>query len=72
MGIFPGMNIETALEKLIEHAQEELHIRRHRDQEKANRAEHGHDEAKLLTSAHKLDRYAEEVLKLHATQLPRS
>ncbi|MCD0448616.1 hypothetical protein LO762_05315 [Actinocorallia sp. API 0066] len=65
------MNIETALQKLIEHAEEELHIRRHRDQEKTNRADHGHDEAELLTSARKLDEYAHEVLKIHETQLPR-
>ncbi|GAB3663888.1 hypothetical protein GCM10027589_27680 [Actinocorallia lasiicapitis] len=65
------MNLETALAKLIEHAQEELHILRHRDQEKANNAKHGHDEKMLMESAQKLDGYAKEVLMLHDTQLPR-
>ncbi|MEV5569327.1 hypothetical protein AB0L06_04700 [Spirillospora sp. NPDC052269] len=65
------MDIETALEKLIEHAQDELHVRRHRDQEKANQAKHGHNEAELLKSARDLDRYAQEVLRLHEAQLPR-
>lgn len=64
------MNIEEALEKLIENAQKELHIRRHRDQEKANRADHGHDMAELLTSASQVDRYAREVQRMHEAQLP--
>lgn len=64
------MTIEDALEKLIEHAQKELHFRRRQDREKANRAGHGHDEAKLLSSAQQVDRYAEHVLQLHETQLP--
>lgn len=65
------MDIETALQKLIEHAQDELHVRRHRDQEKANNAKHGKNEAELLKSARELDRYAQEVLELHQTQMPR-
>lgn len=62
--------IETTLEKLIEHARNELHWRRHRDQERTNQAEHGKDMAKLLTDAEQLDHYAREVLRLHAAELP--
>ncbi|WP_405494893.1 hypothetical protein [Nocardia sp. NBC_00511] len=65
-----GNTIETALEKLIEHAREELHLRRHRDQEKTNHSEHGHDMAKLLTNAEEVDRYARQILSMHEKELP--
>lgn len=64
------MNIEEALEKLIENAQNELHYRHRQDKEKANRAGRGHDENKLRDSAAQVDRYAHHVLQLHETQLP--
>ncbi|AVH20360.1 hypothetical protein C5E43_23865 [Nocardia cyriacigeorgica] len=62
--------IETALEKLVEHAREELHLRRHRDQEKTAHSQHGHDMSELLTNASSVDRYAREILNLHAKELP--
>ncbi|AHH20968.1 hypothetical protein NONO_c61970 [Nocardia nova SH22a] len=62
--------IETALDKLIEHAREELHVRRRRDQEKTNHSDHGHDMAQLLTNAAQVDHYAREILAMHSKELP--
>ncbi|MFI6518641.1 hypothetical protein ACIBF1_24010 [Spirillospora sp. NPDC050679] len=59
------MDIETALNKLIEHAREELKVRNRRDQQKANQADHGHDYSVMMESADQLDRYAAEVRRLH-------
>ncbi|MCP2337740.1 hypothetical protein [Actinomadura rupiterrae] len=56
---------ETNLERLIEHAQAELHWRRRRDNEKANIADHGKDFTKMMRNADKLDHYAELIRVEH-------
>ncbi|WP_327086263.1 hypothetical protein OIE66_28490 [Nonomuraea sp. NBC_01738] len=64
------MNIEQALAKLIEHAKAELHLREHRDQEKANNQDHGHDYHQMLQEADRVDRYAAIVRTQHDDSLP--
>ena len=51
--------------KVVELAQEELHLRRHRDDEKANQRNHGHDFDKLQQTIARLDADTESLRELH-------
>jgi hypothetical protein len=62
------MDLEQALEKLVEHAREELHIVRKRAEEKTPAREHGKDYHEAQTAADRLDHYAHLVRHFHDSE----
>jgi hypothetical protein len=59
------MNLEQTLEKIVEHAHEELRIVRKRTEEKTAARDHGKDFHEGQTAADRLDHYAHLVRHLH-------
>ena len=59
------MDLEETLEKIVEHAREELHIVRKRAEEKTPARDHGKDYHEAQTAADLLDHYAHQVRRLH-------
>lgn len=59
------MNLEQALEKVVELAREELHVVRKRAHEHTAAREHSHDFHEARSAADRLDHYAHELHKLH-------
>lgn len=59
------MNLETALDELVEIARTELHIVRKRAEEKTSAREHGSDFHEMQRSADRLDHLAHTVRRLH-------
>ena len=64
------MNLDETLEKVIEHAREELHIVRKRAHEKTSAREHGHDYHEAQEAVDRLDHYAHRLRKLHDAEYP--
>jgi hypothetical protein len=60
-----GVNLEQALEKVVEHAHEELRVVRKRAEEKTGARDHGKDYHEAQTAADRLDHYAHLVRRLH-------
>jgi hypothetical protein len=59
------MNLEQTLEKIVEHAHEELRIVRKRAEQKTAARDHGKDYHEAQTAADRLDHYAHSVRRLH-------
>jgi hypothetical protein len=59
------MNLEEALDRLVEHARDELHIVRKRAEEKTPARDHGKDYHQAQTAADRLDHFAHIVRRLH-------
>ncbi len=59
------MNLETALNEIVELARTELHIVRKRAEEKTVAREHGNDFHEMQSSADRLDHVAHSLRKLH-------
>ncbi|HEY1917106.1 MAG TPA: hypothetical protein VGH27_16175 [Streptosporangiaceae bacterium] len=59
------MDLEEALNKIVELSREELHIVRKRAEEKTAAREHGHDFHEMQTAADRLDHYAHLLRRLH-------
>ncbi len=59
------MNLEQTLEKIVEHAHEELRIVRKRAEQKTAARDHGKDYHEAQTAADRLDHYAHLVRRLH-------
>jgi hypothetical protein len=59
------MNLEEALDKMVEHARDELHIVRKRAREKTLARDHGRDYHQAQAAADRLDHYAHLVRRLH-------
>lgn len=59
------MDLQATLEKLIEHAREELHVVRKRAEEKTPAREHGHDFHAMQVAADRLDHFAHRLRHLH-------
>jgi hypothetical protein len=62
------MNLEQTLEKIVEHAREELRIVRKRAEEKTAARDHGKDYHEAQVAADRLDHYAHLVRRLHDAQ----
>lgn len=65
------MNLEETLEKVVEHAREELHIVRKRAEEKTPRRDHGRDYHEAQNAADRLDHYAHQLHRLHDAEYQR-
>jgi hypothetical protein len=59
------MNLEQALEKIVEHAHTELRIVRKRAEERTAARDHGKDYHEAQAAADQLDHYAHLVRQLH-------
>ena len=59
------MDLEQALERIVELGREELHIVRKRAEEKTPARDHGQDYHEMLTAADRLDHYAHQLRRLH-------
>jgi hypothetical protein len=59
------MDLEEALEKIVENASKELHVVRKRAEEKTAARDHGEDYHEAEAAADRLDHYAHEVRRLH-------
>jgi len=59
------MNLEEALDKIVELSREELGILRKRDEEETAAREHGHDFHDMQRAADRLDHYAHQLRRLH-------
>jgi hypothetical protein len=59
------MDLEETLEKIVEHAREELHIVRKRAEEKTAARDHGREYHEAQTAADRLDHYAHQLRRLH-------
>ena len=59
------MNLEQTLEKIVEHAHEELRVVRKRAEQKTAARDHGKDYHEAQTAADRLDHYAHLVRRLH-------
>jgi hypothetical protein len=59
------MNLEQTLEKIVEHAYEELRIVRKRAEEKTAARDHGKDCHEAQDAADRLDHYAHLVRRMH-------
>ena len=59
------MDLEQALEKIVELAREELHIVRKRAEEKTPARDHGKDFHEAQNAADRLDHYAHQLHRLH-------
>jgi hypothetical protein len=63
------MNLEEALDKIVELSREELHIVRKRNEEKTAARDHGHDFHEMQRAADRLDHYAHLLRRLHDNEL---
>jgi hypothetical protein len=63
------MNLEETLAKVVEMAQEELHIVRKRAEEKTAPRDHGRDFHEMEQAADRLDHYAHQLRRLHDEEL---
>jgi hypothetical protein len=59
------MNLEEALDKIVELSREELHIVRKRAEERTAAREHGQDFHEMQHAADRLDHYAHQLRHLH-------
>jgi hypothetical protein len=59
------MDLEQTLEKIVEHAREELHVVRKRAEEKTPARDHGKDYHEAQQAADLLDHYAHQLHRLH-------
>lgn len=59
------MDLEETLAKIVELAQEELHIVRKRAEEKTAARDHGEDYHQMLRAADRLDHHAHQLRRLH-------
>ena len=59
------MNLENALNEIVELARAELHIVRKRAEEKTPARDHGHDFHEMQRSADRLDHLAHRLRRLH-------
>jgi hypothetical protein len=59
------MNLEEALDKIVELSREELHIVRKRAEERTAAREHGKDFHEMQHAADRLDHYAHQLRHLH-------
>jgi len=59
------MNLETALNEIVELARTELHIVRKRAEEKTPAREHGNDFHEMQNAADRLDHLAHTLRRLH-------
>ena len=59
------MNLEQTLEKIVEHAHDELRIVRKRAEEKTAARDHGKDYHEAQAAADRLDHYAHQLYRLH-------
>jgi hypothetical protein len=59
------MNLQQALDKVVENAREELRIVRKRAEEKTAARDHGKDYHEAQAAADRLDHYAHLVRRLH-------
>ena len=59
------MDRQQTLEKVVEHAREELHVVRKRAEEKTPARDHGKDYHQAQEAADRLDRYAHQLHRLH-------
>ena len=64
------MDLEEALEKVVELAREELHIVRKRAEHKTPARDHGRDYHEAQAAADRLDHYAHELYRLHDAEYP--
>jgi hypothetical protein len=59
------MDLQQTLEKVVEHAREELHVVRKRAEEKTPARDHGKDYHQAQQAADRLDHYAHQLQRLH-------
>jgi hypothetical protein len=59
------VDLEQALEKIVELSQEELHLVRKRAEEKTAARDHGQDYHQMQPAADRLDHYAYLLRRLH-------
>ena len=59
------MDLQQTLEKVVEHAREELHVVRKRAEEKTPARDHGKDYHQAQEAADRLDHYAHRLHRLH-------
>jgi hypothetical protein len=59
------MDRQQTLEKVVEHAREELHVVRKRAEEKTPARDHGKDYHQAQEAADRLDHYAHQLHRLH-------
>jgi hypothetical protein len=59
------MDLQQTLEKVVEHAREELHVVRKRAEEKTPARDHGKDYHQAQQAADRLDHYAHQLHRLH-------
>jgi len=59
------MDLQQTLEKVVEHAREELHVVRKRAEEKTPARDHGKDYHQAQEAADRLDHYAHQLHRLH-------
>jgi hypothetical protein len=59
------VNLETALNEIVEQAQIELHIVRKRAEQKTAARDHGHDFEQMQQSADRVDHLAHLLRRLH-------
>ena len=59
------MDLQETLEKVVEHAREELHVVRKRAEEKTPARDHGKDYHQAQEAADRLDHYAHQLHRLH-------
>jgi hypothetical protein len=63
------VNLEEALEMVVELSREELHIVRKRAEEKTPARDSGHDFDEMRRAADRLDHYAHVLRRLHDSEL---
>jgi len=59
------MDLQETLEKVVEHAREELHVVRKRAEEKTPARDHGKDYHQAQEAADRLDHYTHQLHRLH-------
>jgi hypothetical protein len=64
-----AVNLEEALEKIVELGREELHIVRKRAEEKTPARDSGHDFNEMRQAADRLDHHAHVLRRLHDQEL---
>jgi hypothetical protein len=65
------MELEETLERIVEHAREELQIVRKRAHERTAARDHGHDYHEAQDAADRLDHLAHQLRRLHDAEYPR-
>jgi hypothetical protein len=63
------VDLEEALNRVMELSREELHIVRKRAEEKTAARDHGHDYHEMVQAADRLDHYAHLLRRLHDGEL---